>query len=118
MVGIHSEAFGADKGEDSSAYDGFGNSDDEESEDVEDDHAEEASLWLALPEHRKKGGGGSQQKIHFLQGFAIRFSQIVVSGVFASVLCKSIEILSFCKFFANMILQALAHSSKYSFTVF
>ena len=49
MVGIHNEAFGADKGEEDCAYDGFGEGDDEESEDVEDDHAEEAGLRRALP---------------------------------------------------------------------
>ena len=36
------EAFGADKGEEDGAYNGFCDRDDEESEDVEDDQAEEA----------------------------------------------------------------------------
>ena len=37
-----SEAFGADKGEEAGAYDGFKDRDDEECEDVDDDQAEEA----------------------------------------------------------------------------
>ena len=36
---LDKEAFGADKGEGDDAYDGFGDHYDEESEDVEDDHA-------------------------------------------------------------------------------
>ena len=36
------EAFGADKGQEDGAYNGFWDRDDEESEDVEDDQAEEA----------------------------------------------------------------------------
>ena len=39
---LDSEAFGADKGKEDCAYNGFGNCDDKESEDVEDDQAEEA----------------------------------------------------------------------------
>ena len=48
LVGIHSEPFGADKGEEEGTYYGFGDSDDEESEDVEDDQ----------PELRRRGCGG------------------------------------------------------------
>ena len=40
LVGIYIEAFGAGKGEEDCTYNGFGDLDDEESEDVEDDHAE------------------------------------------------------------------------------
>ena len=61
MVGIHNEAFGADKGEEDCAYDGFGEGDDEESEDVEDDHAEEAGLRRALP---KPGEGEGKLAIN------------------------------------------------------
>ena len=38
---LDSEAFGADKGEETCAYNGFKDSDDEECEDIEDDQAEE-----------------------------------------------------------------------------
>ena len=57
MVGIHSESFGAGQGEEDCAYNGFGDCDVEESEDLEDDQAEEAGLLLVLPE---QGGGGNQ----------------------------------------------------------
>ena len=57
MVGIHSESFGAGQGEEDCAYNGFGDCDVEESEDLEDDQAEEAGLLLALPE---PWGGGNQ----------------------------------------------------------
>ena len=49
---LDSEAFEADKGEkDHSTYNGFGNWDDKESEDIEDDQAEEASAAAGWPEH-------------------------------------------------------------------
>ena len=57
LVGIHSEAFGADKVNEGSADYGLRDCEDEESEDVEDDHAEEAGLLLARPE--PAGGGWS-----------------------------------------------------------
>ena len=44
MAYLDSEAVGADKGKEDSAYDGFGDRDDEESEDVEDDQAEVAGV--------------------------------------------------------------------------
>ena len=41
MAYLKSEAFGADKGEEAGAYDGFKDHDNEECEDVEDDQTEE-----------------------------------------------------------------------------
>ena len=61
---LDSEAFGTDKGEEDNAYNGFGDPDDDESEDVEDDHPEGAGaseVLQAQPEQCVSGGSGGQQ---------------------------------------------------------
>ena len=102
MAYLDNEAFGADKGEEDDAYDGFGDRDDEESEDVEDDLARPAS---------EPGRGGSN-KYTFR-----KVSQIVFSQGFASAKCMCFRKLSQICFrsntnvsqaFANMISQAFA----------
>ena len=64
MAYLDKEAFGAHKGEEDDAYDGCGDHDDEESDDVEDDQAEEVG-FAASPEP-----GRDWQLIHLSQGFA------------------------------------------------
>ena len=105
---LDKEAFGAHKGDEDDAYDGFGDHDGEESDDVEDDHANGAGA-PGRPEPR--GGGGSNK-------FTFRkVSQIVFSQGFASAKCMYFRKLSQICFrnntkvsqaFASMISQAFA----------
>ena len=63
---------GADnlKGEEDCAYYGFGDCDDQESEDVEDDHAEEAG---AAAGPAWAGGGGASNKYNFRKASQLGF---------------------------------------------
>ena len=77
-------AFGADKKEKDSVYNGFGDRDDEESGDVQAEEAGAAagSAWAK---------GGASNKYTFRE---IRFSQIVSSQVLASAKCMYFHKLS------------------------
>ena len=71
---MDSKPFGADKGQKGDVYDGFGDSDDEESEDVEDDQAEGVCCcWPCLSRGKGASNKYTSSKVLqtvFPQGFA------------------------------------------------
>ena len=106
LVGIHSEAFGADKGEEDGTYYSIGDCDDYESEEVEDDQAEEAGLLRTLPEPGGVGGSspGARNKYTFCRPETLQCK--VLPLVFAYLVFGRIcwcEMHVFLQGFANIL---------------
>ena len=103
FIGIHSEAFGADKREEDCTCNGFCDSDDKEPEDVEDDYAEEVGLWRARPER-----GGASNKYTFRTDLQLDLRK--------SCFHKVLRVQNACNFasFRNYALAEILRSGKFS----